>query len=290
MIINNNFLLNRVFTRNIFKELIEEHTEETYVTAIKRYVKDPENKNNKQLISEIYQELRKNYRNEYFYKNTLLNKLLLGVHSPKTTAVLTEVPVSKSKADFILINGKAVVYEIKTELDNFERLVTQLGDYYKAFNYVAVVTCESNFQAIKKKLSGTPVGIYLLTKRNCLSERKKPIEDKTNLDLNIIFKILRKPEYESILMARYGELPKVSQFKYYSACRQLFCQIDTQVAYKLFLKELKGRNCIDIDLFVTVPYELKFLMYFLNLKKIDYHNLKVFLESKFGGKSCISHI
>lgn len=290
MSISNNFLLNRVFTRNTFKELIEEHTEKTYVTAIKRYVSDSEDKNNQQLISEIYQELRKNYRNEYFYKNTLLNKLLLGVHSPKTTTALTEVPVSKSKADFILINGKAVVYEIKTELDNFERLTTQLNDYYKAFNNVALVTCESNYKAIKNKLPGTPVGIYLLTKRNSLSEKKKPIEDNSCLDLSIIFKILRKSEYESILKSHYGELPNSSQFKYYSACRQLFCQMDTQVAYKLFLKELKSRNHIDLDSFATVPYELKFLMYFFNLKSIEYHNLKIFLESKFGGKSCISHI
>ena len=283
MSISNNFLLSRVFTRNTFKELIEEHTEETYVTAIKRYVKDPEDKNNQQLISEIYQELRKNYRNEYFYKNTLLNKLLLGVHTPRTTTVLTEIPVYKSKADFILINGKAVVYEIKTKLDNFERLATQLNDYFKAFNNVAVVTCESNYQTIEKKLSGTPVGIFLLTKRNCLSQRKKPIEDNSCLDLNIIFKILRKPEYESILMAHYGELPNVSQFKYYSACRKLFCQMDARVAYKLFLKELKSRNRIDVKLFATVPYELKFLTYFLNLKTIDYYNLKNFLESKVWG-------
>lgn len=276
-------LLNRFFSRNTFKELIKERTEEPYATAIKRYLIDSEDKNNQQLISEIYQELGNNYRNEYFYKNTILNKLLLGVHSLKTTTALTEVPVSKSKADFILINGKAVVYEIKTELDNFERLETQLNDYYKAFNYVSVVTCESNFQAIEKKLLNTPVGIYLLTYRNSLSKKKKPAEYNSSLDLNIIFKILRKSEYEAILLNHYGQLPNVSQFKYYSACRQLFCQIDTRVAHKLFIKELKKRNRIDVDLYATVPYELKFLMYFLKLNTADFQNLKFFLESKFGG-------
>ncbi|MBU3175174.1 sce7726 family protein [Clostridium estertheticum] len=280
---SNYFILNRVFTRNIFKELIEERTEGTYVTAIKRYINDSEDKNNQQLISEIYNKLKKNYRNEYFYKNTLLNKLLLGVHSPKTTVALTEVPVFKSKADFILINGKAVVYEIKTELDNFERLDTQLNDYYKAFNHVSVVTCESNYQTIEKKLSGTPVGIYLLTNRTSLSEKKKPMENNACLDLNIVFEILRKSEYESILMSHFGQLPNVSQFKYHSTCKQMFCQMDTAEAYQLFLKQLKRRNKIDIDLYATVPYELKFLMYFSNLKKRDYQNLKIFLESKFGG-------
>lgn len=280
---SNYLLLNRVFTRNTFKELIEKHTEETYVTAIKRYISDPEDKNNQQLISEIYQQLKTNYRNEYFYKNTILNKLLLGVHSPKTTTALTEVPVFKSKADLILINGKAVVYEIKTELDNIDRLENQLNNYYKAFDHVSVVTSKSNYLAIEKKLSGTPVGVYLLTNRNSLSEKKKPSEDNSRLDLNIVFKILRKPEYESILKSHYGQLPSVSQFNYYSTCREMFCQIDTPRAYKLFLDQLKKRNHIDIDMYSTVPYELKFLMYFLNLKRLEYQNLKYFLESKFRG-------
>lgn len=279
---SNYLLLNRVFSRNTFKELIKENTEETYATAIKRYINDSEDKNNRQLISEFYQKLENNYRNEYFYKNTLLNKLLLGVHSPKTTTALTEIPVSKSKADFILINGKAIVYEIKTELDNFDRLESQLNDYYKAFNHVSVVTCESNYQAVNKKLSDTPVGLYLLTVRNSLSQKRKPTEDNSYLDLNVIFKILRKSEYEAILLAHYGQLPNVSQFNYYSTCRQMFCQMDTPVAYKLFLKELKKRNYLDIDLYANVPYELKFLTYFLNLKKIDFKNLNMFLESRFG--------
>lgn len=280
---SNSLILNRVFSRNTFKELIKEHTEETYATAIKRYIKDSEGKSNHQLISEIYMELNNNYRNEYFYKNTLLNKLLLGVHSPKTTVALTEVSVSKSKADFILINGKAVVYEIKTELDNFERLETQINDYYKAFNYVSVVTSESNYRTIEKKIAGAPVGIYLLTNKNSLSEKKKPLEENSYLDLSVIFKILRKAEYENILLTHYGQLPIVSQFNYYSACKQMFCQMDTTVAYKMFLQELKKRNRIDIELYTNVPYELKFLMYFLNLRKIDFENLKVFLESKFRG-------
>ena len=48
------------------------------------------------------------------------------------------------------LNGKAVVYEIKTELDNLERLESQISDYYKAFDHVAVVTCIENVENVKK--------------------------------------------------------------------------------------------------------------------------------------------
>lgn len=40
---------------------------------------------------------------------------------------LTELPIGDSKADFIMINGRGVVYEIKTDLDNLNRLNSQLS-------------------------------------------------------------------------------------------------------------------------------------------------------------------
>ena len=131
----NNIILNRLFTQNVFFDMVSANNT-IYETVIQRFVNDPENKDNEALISEVYKFMSKSYRNEYFYQNTLLNKLLLGKHSINTTTALTQVPICKSKADFILINGKAVVYEIKTELDTFDRLNNQLRDYFKAFNYV----------------------------------------------------------------------------------------------------------------------------------------------------------
>ena len=276
-------LLNRVFTRGVLKELIGGHAETTYAAAVRRYLDDPQYKNNQALVCDIYMELGGSHRNEYFYKNTLLNKLLLGVHSPITTTALEEVSVGKSKADFILINGRAVVYEIKTELDNLGRLESQLGDYYRAFNSVCVVTCESNYQTITKRLSNTPVGICLLTRHNSLSVKKVPIQDDSHLNLGAIFKVLRKPEYEAILRTQYGCLPNVSQFDSYSACKELFCQIDTKIAYRLFLAALKNRNHVDASLYSSVPYELKFLVYFSHFERKDYSELERFLDSKFGG-------
>lgn len=279
----NNLLLNRVFTRNTFKALIAGSRDDIYYAAIRRYVNDPEGKSHLQIISEIYEILDKEYRNEYFYKNTLLNKLLIGVHSPKTTIALTEVPVYKSKADFILINGKAVVYEIKTELDNLERLESQLQDYYKAFTTVYVVTSESNFEAVKRKLDTSNVGIYVLTKKNSISLRKKAIDDYSYLNLETIFRILRKKEYENILLKNYGYLPEVSQFYYYSECKKMFKNLDINIAYQMFISELKKRNKIEIQYFYQVPKELKSLAYFSGLKKKDYCILQEFLSKRYGG-------
>lgn len=114
MEVNKSSDLNRIFTRNMLRLFIEGKTGDIYSSVVRRYISDAEHKHNRELISEIYCKLEDNYRNEYFYKNTLLNKLLLGVHSVNTTTALTEVTIAKSKADFVLINGKAVAYGLKT--------------------------------------------------------------------------------------------------------------------------------------------------------------------------------
>ncbi len=50
-----------------------------------------------------------------------------------------EVKVDKSRADFLAINGFTKCFEIKSELDNLDRLSTQLTDYLRVFEYVYVV-------------------------------------------------------------------------------------------------------------------------------------------------------
>lgn len=277
--------LNRIFTRHMLRQFIDGKTDNVYATVVKRYISNPNQKNNRQLISEIYCELKNNYRNEYFYKNTLLNKLLLGVHSINTTTALTEVAIAKSKADFVLINGKAVVYEIKTELDNLERLSSQIDDYYKAFDHVAVVTFEKNLVQLQKVLDNIdkPVGIYVLRKNGKLGTVQKPQKYVEDLNKEIIFKLLRKNEYEKIIGRYYGYLPEVSQFKYYTACKQLFLQIPLEESYLNVLKILKKRMQLEKEEFVKVPYELKFLTYFMELKCDDYQKLEMFLEQQYGG-------
>lgn len=280
---SNNIILNRFFTQSIFKDLINNKENSLYDTCILRYLINVESLKNHQVVAEVYNYLRKKYRNEYFYKNTLLNKLLLGRHSLKTTTALSEIPIKKSKADFILINGKAIVYEIKTELDTFDRLESQINDYYKAFNRVCVVTSESNYPKLQKLLEDTNVGICVLTDRNTISTRKEPIEDNSNLEHSTIFKVLRKKEFENVLMDHYGFLPKTLQVKYYKECYKLFSNIDINVVYKSFVIELKKRNKIEIEEYKKVPYELKFLVYFSNYNKHEYSKLFNFLNDNWRG-------
>ena len=276
MEIKKNYLINRFFSRNTIKNLVQNKKDPVFERVSQHYKLE----NNLSTIQNVYNKLSRSYRNEYFYKNTLLNKRLLGIHSVNTTTALTEIPVGRAKPDFILINGKAVVYEIKTELDNFDRLENQINEYYKAFNHVAILTYEKNIEMAKRKIDeiNKPIGLYILQKNVKIKTVMEPKEYNDDLDRDVIFSILRKREYESIIEKRFGFLPQVSQFDYYDVCRQLTEDIRLEQFYSDFLIELKKRNPINKELFAAVPYELKFLVYFMNFKPKDYGALAQFLQ------------
>ncbi len=280
----NNTVLSRMFSQNSLKGLIaqDDDATSTFYSIVRRYKIDVnEGMTNEEVISEIYSYLDHQYRNEYFYKNTLLNKLIVNVHRLRTTVALTEVPIAKSKADFIMINGKAVVYEIKTELDTFDRLKSQIADYYKAFDHVCVVTSLEQSEILMKEVENSPLGIYVLSKRNTIQRIKEPQEYREKLDLRYIFKILNKPEYEQLLLRLGDTLPDVTPINYYRACQKLFYKHGIDEVYPLFLKTLKSRNRIDVVDFKAVPYALRFLAYFAKYRNAEYQELDAFLAEQF---------
>lgn len=280
---NKNTLLNKLFTQYVFQDLINHHRNSIYGTIVQEHIPDPETKHNHELISDIYTLMSNSYRNEYFYLNTLLNKLLLQKHSVNTTTALTQIPIGKSKADFILINGKAVVYEIKSDLDSFSRLETQVKDYYRAFDHVCVVTSEKHFNRLSTMFANTSVGIYVLTNQNRLSTKMKktPTENKAFLEHQAIFKVLHKKEHENIIKQYYGCLPNTSPVFYYDECLARFAEIPISEAYSMALKELKNRNQVIQEQFHEVPYELKSLMYFSSPSLEDYAGLNKFLDERY---------
>ncbi|WP_273096563.1 sce7726 family protein [Dialister succinatiphilus] len=277
-------VLNRFFSDKTFRNLINGIDDKTYEAVIQKYLhKDFMDFTNHYAIQQIYALLGKAYRNEYFYKNTILNKLLLHVHSVRTTTALRELPIGKSKADFVLINGKAVVYEIKTELDNFERLGDQVASYYKAFDHVVVVTSIANEKNILsfKEIPDT-VGIYLLQKNGYFKRLREPISNDANIDAEVLFKLLRKQEYLSIILGYYGCIPNVNQFVFYQTCKKWFTDIPLCISYPKTLSILKKRVSVDENAFKQVPYELKFLVYFMGFSSKDYLSLHNFLNSFYG--------
>ncbi len=226
----------------------------------------------------IYRELGKNYRNEYYYKNTFLNSMLLHFYGISNTNAINEFRVGNSVADLVLFNGSSKAFEIKTELDSSKRLKGQITDYRKIFEESYVVTDESLIEKYAKK--DRSVGIIALrkTSRSVDMYECRQAEKNTNLDPSTLMRCLRTQEYKSIVKKYYGELPEMNSFNMFNICAEMIKAIPTDKLSVLFLNQLKKRKTNTAFLKVFHK-ELKQLALAMNLEKNKYDILVNYLNS-----------
>ena len=277
---NNINILNRIFAASTFDKIVRNESN-IYFECVERIIDGDKNEKNLNYIKRIYRYLSLQYRNEYYYLNTLLNELLIKNHTIDTTVALSQLQVGNSKIDLALINGKATAYEIKTELDNLDKLTKQIRDYYKVFDRVCVVSYDKNIQKIIEKHVNKNVGLYIVDSRNKIIVIKEPKTFRENIDPKSMFKILHKHEFEKMVKSYYKVLPNTCDAFYYDECFKLFSKIKKEDLYKSFLKILKERNCIDKTVY-KLPYELRSLWYFKKCN-ISAKLIFDFLKKEYGG-------
>ena len=193
------------------------------------------------LFESAFAEIQRSYRSEYVYKNLITKKLIFGVHSPLSAALLSEFWVNMSKADSVILNGTSTVYEIKTEFDNLSRLPQQLADYGKVFDHINVVTHE---RAVTGVLDIAPahVGVMTLTSRNTLKRIRASSSNVENLDHWALFNCIRKQELENILTRQFGRVPDTSPDMFRTLAFKEFEKLPKSVASAEFVQELRKRT------------------------------------------------
>lgn len=282
--------LAQVLSPSNFKKIIRHRDYFSTFYRIKKYTTVQESTTNLETISGIYKTLIKDYKNEYVYKNILINKLLLKKHSLKNTIALSEFNIGNSIADFVLLNGEARIYEIKTELDNLEKLEKQIEDYYKFSDKVYIVTNSKHICNLKNLYKKSNVGIIELTERNALNTIKEAVSYKSSFNFEVLFKTLRKEEYSAIINEYYGIVPDVPNTKFYRECFSLAKKIEIFKFQNLVIKKLKLRNISNPNLIIekSIPECLKHICYTLDFSKTEYKELDYFLTKR--SKVCISRI
>ena len=294
MIINNNIeslrSLSQIFSTANFNKIVRKKDYVNTFDRIKKHTTISENTINSELFNDIYNKLSQSYRSEYIYKNTLINNKLIKEYSLKTTIALNEFKIGNSIADFVLLNGKARVFEIKTELDGLNKLEKQIADYYTFATEVYIVTSSKHIENILKIYKESKVGIIELTKKNSLKEVKPAISNTDLLDHSVIFKTLRKNEYIKVLESNSTKIPNVPNTLFFRECLNLTKKVNIIEFQKTAIKVLKKRNIKNPDLLQEerIPNYLKHICYSLNLSKSEYEELNSFLNKS--SNLCISHI
>jgi hypothetical protein len=272
--------LSQIFTPSNFKRIVKRKDYSYTINRISKHVTFQTPANRKNLIESVYKELQTNYKSEYLYKNALVNKLLLGKYSLNTTTIINEFKIGGSIADFVLLNGEARIFEIKTELDSLDKLSKQVFDYCQFANKVYVVTASKFIDKLASEYKDSNIGIIEYTQQYTLREVVEAKDNSKYFDHLTIFKTLRKQEYLDIVNQYFGYLPKVPNTKIFKECVSLVKLIEVKEFQRLAFQKLKERKlrCPDLLKSDKTPYELKHICYSLDMNEREYSELFDFLN------------
>ncbi len=266
-----------VFSSTSFARLLKNDDLSFMDAKIERYdfekVKSGQISTYYEYIQYIYRKLELNYQNEYLYKNTFINNLLLKKYGVKNTVTINEFRVGNSIADLVMFNGMSKAFEIKTELDSSKRLKGQLADYTKIFNECYIITHESLVEKYSKE--DTTTGIISMQKINGnlkLKEIRKAVYNDA-VDANTLMRCIRTSEYQNIVQEYFGELPQMSSFNMFNICFEMIQQIPQDELSKLFIQVVKKRKSNTIHL-KTYAKELRQLALAMNIDLKKYNELE----------------
>lgn len=272
--------LSQIFTPANFHQVVREQDIQATKGRIIRHVSiDSPNIKYGKVLKRLYKDLQNEYCNEYFFKNNLFNKYFLEQYSLKTTSVFNEFKICGSIADFVLLNGTARIFEIKTNLDGLDKLQKQLDDYQKFAEFVYIVTSSKYLSKILTNYANTNIGIIEFTSNNVFKEHKQAESNKRFFSTATIFKSLRKSEYLDIIKTHFGFVPNVPNTRIFKACLSLVNTIDKVEFQRMAVNQLKKRKiqCPELLASKKTPYELKQICYNLDFSQQEYKTLHKFL-------------
>lgn len=225
----------------------------------------------RQVLDAAFDVLVKNRPIEYVYKAYALERTIFGRYSPRTTAFYTEFPIANSRADILLVNGHATVYEIKTPLDDFARLDSQISSYYRCFSRTIVLTDEKRAEFAARQLPPY-VGIGALTRRGNISPLREPIDFFDDLEHKALFALLHKAEY-LLLGSQLGvAVEDVHPAALYGSCLAAFKTLGIRDAQADVIAALRRRQATEkiASLCSRLPRSLHAAAFSFRLPKRDW--------------------
>ncbi|HGM6890522.1 sce7726 family protein [Pseudomonas aeruginosa] len=208
-----------------------------------------------EVIDHVYSEISKDYRSEYFFKNTVAERLLLGRHSVNTATVLPEFRVGRSKADCVILNGSSTCYEIKSDFDNLDRLPEQLSFYRRVFDRTYVVVGQSYLEKVQE-LCDEDIGVIELTSRKSLRVIREAKTSKDPVDVSILMRSLRVDEYKEIASKVSNTCIDYPNTEIFSVCEEILKNSPSDEVREAFCSTLKQSRRIEKDYILSLPRSL----------------------------------
>ncbi|MDP1961007.1 MAG: sce7726 family protein, partial [Reyranella sp.] len=177
-------------------------------------------------------------RDEYIYRAALIHKVLMGKHSLNTACMLNEFRAGGCKADLVILNGTATVYEIKSERDSLARLANQIENYKKVFAKVYVIAGENHVRGVLETIS-EDVGVMCLSRRYQISTEREALDRPERICTTTVFESLRVAEARSILVELGIVVPEVPNTKLHAVMRECFQRLEAKDVHVAMVKTLR---------------------------------------------------
>lgn len=245
-----------------------------------------------ELFTYAYKVLSKEgLRPDYYFRNKIIEKLVLGRHSLNTTTVLNEFRVRDSILDLGIVNGDLTAYEIKSDRDSLFRLSSQYEDYRCFFRFINVVTAEKHVRAIKEEMPSS-VGIMVLTKRGTLHTERRPEDQIAFNDPAIMVACLRKAEILEVIKRLGSEMEEVPNTLFYRKASLHFRAADREklsACIRSTLRESRDLSYLSSELNDFPIYSKSMALCLLKTKAARQNYLEAIRQPLFLEEACIIH-
>ncbi len=219
-------------------------------------------------------------RDEYIYRAAISQKILMGTHTLRTASMLNEFRAGSSKADLVILNGTATVYEIKSERDSLARLATQVENYKRVFAKVNVIASEGHIDGIIETVP-KDVGVMCLSKRFRITTVREAAECPARICPVTVFESLRMAESNTILQTMGVVVPEVPNTQRHAVMRDLFARLDPVELHVEMVRTLKRtRDLAPLGDFVNrLPKSLQAAALSISVRRSDHPKLLGAIET-----------
>ena len=271
-------ILAELFTSTHLRELAWYGWTQTLLASVdilKHRGKVSQNSSVASVFETAFAILYREYPIEYVYKSRILKETIFGTKdSPETAALYVEFPVMDARADMLLVNGTATVFEIKTQFDSPKRLETQLEEYYRCFKSVCVIVKESQTEYYLQQLP-EHVGVRTLTSHYSTDIQRASMEAPGQLDHTHMFALLRQKERQHVASDFGINLLDIAPLIRYQTALEYFKILPVDDAYDLVLLALRNRqNTVKLaTLCDQLPNSLYTGAFSYRIRKRDWNSL-----------------
>jgi len=217
---------------------------------------------------------RVGHRHEYVYRAALTQRVLMGTHSLNTASMLTEFRAGACKADLVILNGTATVYEIKSERDSLTRLANQVENYKKVFAKVYVIASSDHVGSVLGTVP-SDVGVLELSPRHQISTIREAEDQPGRVCPVTVFESLRTAEAEAILRRLGVPVPDVPNMLRHAALRDLFGRLDPEAVHIAMVQVLKKTRALAPlrDLVDRLPPSLHAAALSIQVRRTDHERI-----------------